>query len=141
MQSQSVQADRDAWGDAFNRRDKGRFTELHSESVVFHDPTLPQPIRGRADLGEWFDGLFKMFPDCRVEIDRVYGLGDWVCAECVETGTMKGPIRHPKGEVPATGKSFRMNLVVVCRVEGGRIAEVRGFYDVPDLMTQLGLQA
>ncbi len=132
---------KDAWDDAFNRRDGERFVNLHSASVTFHDPTLPQPVRGRTELGKWFGGLFKMFPDCKLEIERVYGLGDWVCVECIESGTMKGPIRHPKGEVPPTGKSYRISAVLVCRIEGSNIAEVRAFYDVPDLMSQLGLQA
>ncbi len=141
MQSQQVQLVKEAWGDAFNRRDASRFANLHTASVVFHDPTVPQPIRGRTDLERWFDGLFKMFPDCRLEIGRVYGMGEWVCVECVESGTMKGPIKHPKGDVPPTGKSYRISAVLVCKVEGRNIAEVRAFYDVVDLMSQLGLQA
>lgn len=140
MQNQTIQVVKDAWGDAFNRRDSVHFASLHSESVVFHDPTLPQPLRGKTELGKWFDGLFKMFPDCKMEIRRAYGLGEWVCAECVESGTMKGPIRHPKGEVPPTGKSYQISAVLVCKVEGRSISEVRAFYDVVDLMSQLGLQ-
>ncbi len=140
MQTQSAQLLKEAWSEAFNGRDKDRFVSLHSESVTFHDPTFPKPLHGRQELGEWFEGLFKMFPDCRMEVGRTYGLGDWVCAECIESGTMRGPIRHPKGEVAPTGRSYRINAVLVCRVDGGLISEVRGFYDAVELMTQLGLQ-
>ncbi len=141
MADTAIQSVKDAWIDAFNKRDRERFTAAHAESVVFHDPTFPQPLLGRGALGTWFDGLFRMFPDCKLEASRVYGLEDWVCAECLESGTMKGPIKHPSGEVPPTGRRFGMDVVLVCRVEGGLITEVRDFYDVAGLMTQLGLQA
>jgi ketosteroid isomerase-like protein len=47
---------------------------------------------------------------------------------------------RPRGEVSATEKSYEINVVLVCRVESRGIAEVRGFYDVFDLMSQLWLQ-
>jgi steroid delta-isomerase-like uncharacterized protein len=136
----SVKTVSDAWGRAFNDRDEKTFLQHHSESVVMYDPTLPSPLRSRKELAGWFGGLFEMFPDCKMEVGRVYGLGDWVCAECVESGTMKGPIRHSGGEVPATGRSYNIDTVLVCRVEGGKISEVRVFYDALDLMAQLGLK-
>jgi predicted ester cyclase len=82
-----------------------------------------------------------MFPDCKMEIARIYGVGDWVCAECIESGTMGGPIKHAGGEVPATGKFYKISNIIVCRMDGGKIAEVRCFFDVLDLMSQLGLRA
>jgi steroid delta-isomerase-like uncharacterized protein len=131
---------RDVWGKAFNKRDGNAFLQHHSETVVLYDPTLPKPLRGRVELSGWFDGLFEMFPDCKMEMKRVYGLGDWVCAECVESGTMKGPIKHAGGEVPATGRSYEIGTILVCRVDSGKITEVRVFYDALELMAQLGLK-
>jgi predicted ester cyclase len=88
-----------------------------------------------------FEGIFKMFPDCKMEIGHTYTLGDWVCAECIESGTMKGPIKHSGGEVPPTGKAYKISNILVCRIEGGKIAEIRSFFDAVDLTTQLGLKA
>lgn len=54
---------------------------------------------------------------------------------------MKGPIEAAGHVVPATGKSFRVDACVLCRLRDGEIAEVRAYYDVMGLMAQLGLQA
>lgn len=128
-----------AWVDAFNNRDQDRFVSQHAEEVAMHDPTLREPVQGRTALGEWFHGLFEMFPDYKVEKTRLFGNGDWVCLEYIESGTMKGPIKGPSGNVPPTGKSFRSDCCVVCRVSGRKISEVRVYYDVLGLMGQLGL--
>jgi len=140
MENDSKKVLRNAWEVAFNNRDGSSFINLHSEDVTFHDPTFPKPIHGREELGGWFGDLFRMFPDCKMEVTKIYELGDWVCAECFESGTMKGAIRHPGGEIPPTGKRYRITNVLVCKVEAGEISEVRGFYDAIDLMGQLGLK-
>jgi steroid delta-isomerase-like uncharacterized protein len=139
LESKNSDVVRRAWEGAFNSRNGAAFVKMHSDEITYYDPTLPKPIRGKVELENWFDSLFMMFPDCKMEISKEYTLGDWVCAECVESGTMKGPIKHQAGEVAATGKSYKIGNVLVCRLEGGRIAEVRSFYNALDLMSQLGL--
>jgi steroid delta-isomerase-like uncharacterized protein len=141
MPDNNIKLVKEAWGEAFNKRDTKTFLDLHLEAVTFQDPTVPEPLHGSAELEGLFHGLFEVFPDCKIEVGRAYGMGDWVCAECVETGTMKGPIKHPGGEISATGKFYKISTILVCRVEGGRIAEVKIFYDLLDLTTQLGINA
>ena len=104
-----------------------------------YDPTFSKPSTGRAALGIWFDGLLAMFPDYHVEKMRVFGQEDWVCLEVEETGTLKGPIRAGKNQIPPTGKSFKIPSSIICHVENGLINEVRVYYDVMGLMGQLGL--
>ena len=41
---------RHAWIDALSNGRHVEFADLHTESFVMHDPTLPQPLRGRAAL-------------------------------------------------------------------------------------------
>ncbi len=128
-----------AWVDSINNRRRDSFLDSHSEGVIVHDPTVPGPLKGRAALGAWLDGIFKMFPDYQVKKTRSFGQEDWVCLEAEETGTLKGPIHAGKTEVPPTGKSFRMPSSIICHVNAGKISEVRLYYDVMGLMTQLGL--
>ncbi len=129
-----------AWVDCLNKKQSDAFLKLHSESVTMYDPTFPEPLLGRAALGAWFEGLFKMFPDYLVEKERSFGQEDWVCLEAVESGTMKGPIQGPSGQaVPATNKSFKIRSANLCKVKGGEISEIRLYYDVLGLMAQLGL--
>jgi len=59
--------------------------------------------------------------------------------EVEESGIMKGPIHAGLREIQPTGKSFKVPSSIICRVERGRIGEVRIYFDVLGLMGQLGL--
>jgi ketosteroid isomerase-like protein len=61
----------EAWDEAFNNQDMPAFVNHHSEDVVYFDPTFPKPVRGRTELQAVFEGIFKMFPDCKMEIYRL----------------------------------------------------------------------
>jgi len=53
---------------------------------------------------------------------------------------MKGPLHGPGGRtLPPTNKNFKIQSTFVCKVLGGRISEVRVYFDVMGLMAQLGL--
>jgi predicted ester cyclase len=96
-------------------------------------------LKGRLALDKMWTGLFNMFPDYQIRRVRSFGQDDWVCLEVEESGTMKGPIHAGPGEIQPTGKSFKIPSSIICRVEEGRIGEVRIYFDVLGLMGQLGL--
>jgi len=127
-----------AWVDSINSRSKENFLDLHEESSVLYDPTLGS-LKGRQALDKMWTSLFSMFPDYRIRRVRSFGQDDWVCLEVEESGTMKGPIHAGPRVVQPTGKSFKIPSSIICRVERGRIEEVRIYLDVLGLMTQLGL--
>jgi predicted ester cyclase len=127
-----------AWVNSINKRTKEDFLNLHVESVVLYDPTLGS-LKGRQALDKMWTGLFSMFPDYQLRKVRGFGQDDWVCLEVEESGTMKGPIHAGPREVQPTGKSFKIPSSIICRIDEGRIGEVRIYYDVLGLMGQLGL--
>ena len=96
-------------------------------------------MKGRLALDKMWTGLFSMFPDYQIRRVRSFGQDDWVCLEVEESGTMRGPIHAGPREVQPTGKNFKIPSSIICRVEEGRIAEVRIYFDVLGLMAQLGL--
>ena len=114
------------------------FLDLHGESVVIYDPTLGS-LKGRIALGNMWKGLLSMFPDYQIRGMRSFGQYDWVCLEVEESGAMKGPIHAGPKEIPPTGKSFKIPSSIICKVEDGRIGEIRIYFDVLGLMAQLGL--
>ena len=124
--------------DSINTRSLEEFLDLHGESVVLYDPTLGS-VKGRSALDKMWKGLFTMFPDYQIRKVRSFGQDDWVCLEVEESGTMKGPIHAGPREVPPTGKSFKIPSSIVAKIENGRIGEVRIYFDVLGLMSQLGL--
>jgi len=127
-----------AWIDSINGKSQEEFLGLHAESVSLYDPTL-KAIKGKTALETMWKGLFSMFPDYEVRKVRSFGQDDWVCLEVEESGTMKGPIHAGPREIPPTGKSFKIPSSIICKVENGRIGEVRIYFDVLGLMAQLGL--
>ncbi len=127
-----------AWVDSVDKRSQEVFLDLHGESVVIYDPTLGS-LKGRLALSKMWKDLFSMFPDYQIRKVRSFGQDDWVCLEVEESGTMKGPIHVGPREIPPTGKSFRIPSSIICRVENGRIGEVRIYFDVLGMMGQLGL--
>ena len=125
--------------EAFRAHDWDRMWEHFAESVVYHGPESPEPLKGRAALREQFEGYWAAFSDFRVKTDS-FGQGDWVCQEYIFTGTHTGPLKGPGGEtIPATGKPLRMEGCTLYKFEGGEIVELRDYSDLLGMMTQLGL--
>ena len=67
-----------AWIEDLSKGDVSHFVSLHTEDAVVHDPTFPAPLRGRKAVDGWLHGLYKMFPDYRVEKVRSFGDGEWI---------------------------------------------------------------
>ncbi|MFQ5986202.1 MAG: ester cyclase [Thermoplasmata archaeon] len=126
--------------EAFKARDWDRLDELNAESVVNTGPDLPEPVKGRDALLEYWKTFVNAFPDANIEDLRTFGQGDLVVAEFIGTGTHNGPLPGPGGQtIPATNKAVRLPLCFVFKVEGGKTTELRRYYDLLGLMTQLGL--
>ncbi|MCJ2531794.1 MAG: ester cyclase [Candidatus Thermoplasmatota archaeon] len=126
--------------EAFNDHDLDRFVGFRAESNVYHAPELPEPLKGRGALREFYQGLLKAFPDGRAEVVRAFGQGDWVSLELTVTGTHQGPLPGPGGEaIPATNKPVRFKTCFVVKFEGGEVTEEHEYWDQLGFMAQLGL--
>lgn len=83
---------------------------------------------------------FRAFPDLHfTEPDppHISVAGDRIAWAWRMEGTMRGHI-DPPGFAP-TGERFRLDGVDLWTMEGGRIARYRAFYDLNDLVRQLGI--
>jgi predicted ester cyclase len=68
----------------------------------------------------------------------LYIKGDKIAWIFTMSGTITGAFRTPLGELPPTGKSFRLSGVAVDRVVEGKIAEEWVYYNVLDILQPLG---
>jgi hypothetical protein len=130
--------------DAWNSQDWETFKNRHAEEVAVYWPAKPEPTRGRRSHEEEAIEFFKTFPDNRVHNDPykvLFGEGDWTCSVARFTGTMKGAMRTPDGNViPPTNKSFEVEFCTVAHWnDNGEIVEEKLFYDLVSLMQQIGL--
>ncbi len=96
---------------------------------------------GREARVRWVQGLMAAFPDGRAAVKRVFGDGEWVCAELTFAGTHTGPLASGSGVVPATNRTVEFPYCLVMRVRDGQIAELHEYFDQVELLTQLGLLA
>jgi steroid delta-isomerase-like uncharacterized protein len=125
---------------AFNAQDAGAVADLYAVEAVLHDPQQPEPIPGRDAIREAYAQMFRTFPDAQVTISNRHVEGNLMMYELRLTGTNKGPILTPDGEIPATGERIDVPGAVFADLDAdGRFRDTRRYYDVATMMRQLGL--
>ncbi len=128
--------------DAFNRQDHSAMDAAHHRNLVAHIMGSTEPIRGQAAHLAAMEGLFRAFPDIRVDNDYVvqFGVGDWTTVINKVAGTFTGELMQPDGTVIAgTGRSFEVALTTTARWAGEQMVEEWVFWDTALMAEQIGL--
>lgn len=126
--------------DALNRHDPATLAQLYAPDCTAYDPFYPQPLKGRDAIKEDYANFVKAFPDLRMQVQNVFTKGDMACTEAVLSGTHRGGLASPNGEIPPTNKRIELNGAMSCRMnQQGQITEERRYYDTGALLQQLGL--
>ena len=123
---------------AFNARDEAATQSLASPEVELTAPG-GLDFRGKEGWHQWFQLWDQACPDKVIRYHNVIGDGDQAIGEGTFTGTHTGVLRLPTGEVPPTGRRLKADFVAVIRVREGKMTYLRHYFDVMDLMAQLGL--
>jgi steroid delta-isomerase-like uncharacterized protein len=140
-QNQNVQLIK-ARFDAVNAHDWKRFQGLYSDSTVWYDAGLEKPIKGSTAVRKRLEAFAKGFPDFRWKLDRVFGQGEWMCAEFTFTGSHGGPLPFADTRaVPVTKKSIRISACGVYRIQESKIVESHVYFDYFRILTQLGIKS
>ena len=126
--------------ETWNAGDREGWSALYDENVEWEAPGGAR-ISGLEDLKvKYFDALLEAAPDRSSIVDSLFAEGDLVAEEGRYTGTHTGTWRNPGGaEIQATGKSLDFPFSAIFRVENGKIASIRLYYDQLEVLTQLGL--
>jgi len=130
--------------DAWNSQDWDTFLKRHAENtVVTWMGKNSVATKGRESHKQESIEFFKTFSDNHID-NRPYkvliGQGDWTCSVARFTGTMKGPMTGPDGKIiPPTNKKFEIEFCTVAHWVNGEIVEEKLFYDLAELMRQIGL--
>ncbi len=132
---ENLRATEEVWR-LFNAHDADGLMGLYADSVEYSDPELPEPMRDRAAIRQYYEGIFTAFPDAKRSVVRAFGQGDWVSVEDVFMGTHTGLLRRT---IPATNKTLRVPTVNILKIEGGKVTERRLYFDVLGFVAQLGL--
>ncbi len=95
--------------------------------------------RGPEGFRAFLEGWATAFPDSRVEVTNVLASGDQVTVEFMGRGTHTGPLQTPGGAVPGTGRRVEIHFCDVIKMQGGKVAGLRTYFDLATMMRQLGL--
>lgn len=92
-------------------------------------------IIGRKAVVEFYTKFFAAFPDWHTSIDDMVAEGDKVVVRITSSGTHLGAYQA----IPATGKTYTQNAIVIYRLANGKIVEGWLQTDMLSMMQQLGL--
>ena len=126
------------WVEAFNSHDEARIRELNSDDIALEAPGDVQLEGSDASTG-YAMGWLNAFSDARITVSSTFVDGDTAVQEFTFEGTHDHTLSSPAGDIPATNRRLTGRGVQILRVEDGKVAEARLYYDQVQLMTQLGL--
>lgn len=125
---------------ALNDHDVERIVAMHTPGAVWMDPTLGEPVSGRAAIADQAAAIFRSFPDLHFELDetRIYVADPEHAASSWRwVGTMTGPI-DPPGFAP-TGKRASVEGACVYELDHGLLSRHTIVFDAMGLLRQIGL--
>ena len=125
---------------SFNAHDAVGWASHYAEDGVLHDPQYPEPKKGRAAIQKDIEDFFSAFPDIQFEVTGVVDGGESSAIQGVGSGTHKGPMEGPGGQIAPTNKQVSIPFAAFVKVNSdGLISEERRYYDMAGMMMQLGL--
>ena len=122
------------WVEGLNRGDVSAADAAFAPDCVVHITGVAEPLRGVGPWKELISGLLHAFPDLHLTIEDQLIQGDRVAFRWRASGTHTGPL----GAAPATGRSVRLDGLVLDRVADGRVQERWEQWDQSLMLQQLG---
>lgn len=123
---------------AFNAHDETALHTLHAADIKFNAPGGFKATNAK-DATAYAMTWLKAFPDGKMKVRSEILSGPWVVQEIAMEGTHTAPLDSPTGAIAPTYKKVVGYGVQILRVEDGKIAEARVYFDQLDQLSQLGL--
>jgi steroid delta-isomerase-like uncharacterized protein len=124
------------WVEARNTPNLDLLDQIYSPDVVVHDCSAPEDILGLESLKAYYQESHVGFPDFRAQVDEVFPAKDRIVflwtIEATHTGDLRG--------MPPTGRSVSFSGVAIDRVEADQVVEEWVYFNLLDLLQQLGMQ-
>jgi steroid delta-isomerase-like uncharacterized protein len=123
---------------AFNAHDESALHALHADDIKFNAPGGFKANNAK-DATSFAMTWLNAFPNGKMTVRTEITSGQWVVQEIAMEGTHTAPLESPTGTIPPTHKNVVGYGVQLLRIENGKIAEARIYFDQLDQMSQLGL--
>ena len=126
----------DGWEAAWSGKDAGAFEPLCAPGVHYEDPLTGEPLEGIDAVGRHAERLWAAFPDARLERTGARLTDDrFVAAPSKLLGTHRAALEG----LPPTNRFVVVHCIWYCELRAERLLRIRGFFDVYDAATQLGV--
>lgn len=132
MSAEHISAFRTIIEEGFSKGNLAVLDAMVAPEMVEHQHGAPQ---GLAGLKVMIRNLRQGIPDLQLTIEDTAVVGDKVWARLRGSGTNTGSFMGR----PPTGKQIEIDVIDICRFEGGKMVEHWGVSDRFALMEQLGL--
>jgi len=126
----------DSYLAAWNAHDSAAVARHMSDDAIYEDVALGRVLHGPSEIASFVEEATRSSSDFRFESVSLITVGNIYANEWVMLGTND---RELPG-VPATGRSFRVRGASIGKLnQHGRIVENRDYYNLAELLTQLGI--
>jgi len=124
--------------DAFNAHDEAAIKSFTAPTAKL---TAPGDIRleGKEAVAGYAINWLRAVPDARIMVRSEYVSGPWTIQEYTFEGTHRATLSSPMGDIPATNKKIVGHGVQIARFENDLVVDVRLYFDMVEVLTQLGL--
>ncbi len=117
--------------DALSDHDLDALDAHIADDVVIHGMEAQGLAALKAEMRNYYTGV----PDFRVAVKEIIAAGDrvaaWITCDGTHTAELWG--------IPATGRTFAVPEMDLCRIEDGKVVEYWVLSDEAAFMSQLGL--
>ncbi len=124
---------------AYGEKDWDGVRQVVTPGLVYDEVSTNRKVRGIDDVLTIWKGWAAAFPDSKATFGEAHVSGNTVILELTWRGTHTGPLRTASGEIPATGKPMEIRACQIIEVADGKTKQVRQYFDLATLMTQLGV--
>ena len=124
--------------EAFNAHDESVIKSLTAPNARL---TAPGDVRleGKEAVAGYAIEWLRAFPDARLTVTNEIVSGPWIVQEYTFAGTHRATLAGPLGQIPATNKRVADRGVQVVRFDNELATEIRLYFDMVQVLTQLGL--
>jgi steroid delta-isomerase-like uncharacterized protein len=125
---------------AWNAHDVEGILEHLTDDVIWAEPSLVEPARGKEAVTADLKDSFSTFPDLSFEEEDFHVFPNTEQGAFIVTWTLTGTMTGSSKAtgLPATGKQVRISGTQISRVRGNLIYEYVIVYDMLNFLQQLG---
>lgn len=120
---------------AWNSHNPAQVAALYAPHFEGADISQVAPLRGAADMEEFFARFYAAFPDVQLTIDAVIANGDHYAIAWTAQGAHQGKLMN----IPPSGKPVCVRGMTMLTVEGGQVVHASTVWDMAGLLRAIGL--